>query len=120
MSSKPSMQLANVLGPSSQALASQESVAWARMAQRERGPREPRHPTLSHLTLHKVQGQGWSGDHRSEQQELCFSSALVVVYYLGAGLRWANFLPKAPRLVHSEAITLPEARNSSRVPSVLL
>lgn len=74
------------------------------------------HPALSHLTLHKVHRRGRSGDHVGEQQEPCFSSALVVVYNQGVGLHWANFLPKAPRLVHSEARTLPKARNSSRAP----
>lgn len=97
MSSKPSVQLANALGPSNQALAPQETVVWARMVHEERWPQEPRHPALSHPVPHTQDaGAGLSGDHGAEQQNSCFSSASGVVYYLGVGLPWANFITKAP------------------------
>lgn len=58
MSSKPSVQLANALGPSNQALAPQETVVWARMVHEERWPQEPRHPALSHPVPHHTRGRG--------------------------------------------------------------
>lgn len=58
MSSKPSVQLANALGPSNQAFASQESVVWPRMVHEERWPQEPRHPAFSHPVPHYTRGRG--------------------------------------------------------------
>lgn len=58
MSSKPSVQLANALGPSSQARAPRESVVWGRMVHEERWPQEPRHPALSHPVPHYTRRRG--------------------------------------------------------------
>lgn len=61
MSSKPSVQLANALGPSNQALASRESVVWV---QEKRWPQEPWHPVshpVPHYTRHRGRGRAKGG-----------------------------------------------------------